>query len=572
MGFRSFIFLCCAAVVLLACGGISEDSPDRSGDSGLDSMRRVWADLYLDAEHDSLVRITYPFLEKSLACGDSMGVLLSCANAAQSFLFMDRTDSARRYMDMAGRYVAACREPRLMAMLNNLEGIYAVKFELNYPKALECFHQMCSIAGKEGEIEPYILALTNIVSVFYLMNDRHGIDYALKALEAYPSLPDIGSVKYLYEAQILLSLARMYYLEGDAPRAMSYLSGADSLVHGYDFRPIIPSVSLLYADLYYMTGDFPRADSCFRSALSGAKEEDSGMITTVCLDYGRFMEASGREEEAIGLYEEGLQYSQSHDNLIFRSELLRRLADLCARTGDGRGSLAYTSEYHRYEDSLEIRKREQEFSALRLSYQNMEYRNAMQAKDLELANARHRSAVFRAVAGIVLLLSAFLLVLYRNQKKMYRMLVSRHQEALKRFRGSEALSRNDRKEDTEREIFLKVEGLMRDRKLYRSKDMGLDRLAELLESNRTYVSKAVNKYSGMSFSSYLNMYRINEATAVISDPSRNVLLKQLADDLGYNSVTVFSKAFQKETGLTPSRYRKEILDRGLPMSKKEDDL
>lgn len=304
-----------------------------------------------------------------------------------------------------------------MAMLNNLEGIYAVKFELNYPKALECFHQMCSIAEEEGETEPYILALTNIVSVFYLMNDRHGIDYALKALEVYPSLPDKGDVNYLYKAQIFLSLARMYYLEGDAPRAMSYLSGADSLVNEYDFRPIIPSVSLLYADLYYMTGDAPRADSCFRKALSGAKEEDSGMITTVCLDYGRFMEASGRDGDAIALYEEGLQYSQSHDNLIFRSELLKRLA-------------------------------------------------------------------------------------------------------------------------------------------------------ELLDTNRTYVSKAVNKYSGMSFSSYLNMYRINEATAVISDPSRSVLLKQLADDLGYNSVTVFSKAFQKETGLMPSRYRKEIMDGG----KKEDDL
>lgn len=564
----SVIAAICAAAVLASCGGTSADTSGQSIDPELDSMRSIWAGLYLDAEHDSLVRITYPFLEKSLARGDSMAVLLSCANAAQSFLFMDRTDSARRYMDMAGRYVAACKEPRLMAMLNNLEGIYAVKFELNYPKALECFHQMCSIAGEEGETEPYILALTNIVSVFYLMNDRHGIDYALKALEVYPSLPDNGDVNYLYKAQIFLSLARMYYLEGDAPRAMSYLSGADSLVNEYDFRPIIPSVSLLYADLYYMTGDAPRADSCFRKALSGAKEEDSGMITTVCLDYGRFMEASGRDGDAIALYEEGLQYSQSHDNLIFRSELLKRLADLCARTGNERSSLAYSSEYHRYEDSLEIRKREQEFSALRLSYQNMEYRNAMQAKDLELANARHRSSVFRAVAGIVLLLAVFLLVLYRNQKKMYKLLVSRHQEAMKRFRGSEALSRNDRKEDTEKEIYLQVEALMRDRKLYRNKDMGLDRLAELLDTNRTYVSKAVNKYSGMSFSSYLNMYRINEATAVISDPSRNVLLKQLADDLGYNSVTVFSKAFQKETGLTPSRYRKEIMDGG----KKEDDL
>ena len=37
-----------------------------------------------------------------------------------------------------------------------------------------------------------------------------------------------------------------------------------------------------------------------------------------------------------------------------------------------------------------------------------------------------------------------------------------------------------------------------------------------------------------------------------------MLFKQLADDIGYNSVTVFSKAFQRETGCTPSIYRKEV--------------
>lgn len=91
------------------------------------------------------------------------------------------------------------------------------------------------------------------------------------------------------------------------------------------------------------------------------------------------------------------------------------------------------------------------------------------------------------------------------------------------------------------------------------KDLTLDKLAEKLQTNRTYLSKAINTYAGMSFSSYVNMYRINEATRIISDPARDVLFKKLADDIGFNSVPVFSSVFQKETGLLPSNYRKEVL-------------
>lgn len=48
----------------------------------------------------------------------------------------------------------------------------------------------------------------------------------------------------------------------------------------------------------------------------------------------------------------------------------------------------------------------------------------------------------------------------------------------------------------------------------------------------------------------------------MSDPelSVTVSLKQLADDVGYNNIQTFFKAFKRETGVTPGNYKKELLN------------
>ena len=113
--------------------------------------------------------------------------------------------------------------------------------------------------------------------------------------------------------------------------------------------------------------------------------------------------------------------------------------------------------------------------------------------------------------------------------------------------------------DMER-LYLRMEDLMKSG-AYRDKSLSLEKLAAMLDSNRTYVSNTVNQMAGCSFFQYLDSYRIKEASRVLSDPelSADVSLKALADDVGYSSPQVFHKAFKKETGVTPGFYRAEAL-------------
>lgn len=143
---------------------------------------------------------------------------------------------------------------------------------------------------------------------------------------------------------------------------------------------------------------------------------------------------------------------------------------------------------------------------------------------------------------------------------MYRELVKKHQEYIARLDMKDMKSKSDTSEgdNAERELFNRIEDLMRKNRIYRSKTLTLETLAEKLGTNRTYCSRAINTFAGMSFNRYLDTFRIEEATRIISDSGKDILFKQLASDVGYNSVTVFSKAFQRETGCTPYIYRKEV--------------
>lgn len=111
--------------------------------------------------------------------------------------------------------------------------------------------------------------------------------------------------------------------------------------------------------------------------------------------------------------------------------------------------------------------------------------------------------------------------------------------------------------DINKDIFDRIEDLMKTDKLYTDKELTLEKVANRLNTNRSYVSRAINKYSGQGFFNYINTYRINEATRILSES--DIPLKQLCDDVGFLSTSTFYRAFQKETGCSPSRYRSELL-------------
>lgn len=559
-------------IITVPCYVSCVGNDGRASGSGarLDSMRTLWRELNLRAEYDSLIGATVPFMEESRSNGDSLSFLYACTYLAQSYMYKENLDSLRRYLDMVSAYGTMMQDYRLEAMVDNLWGIYSLKSGLDYSSALVHFKQMYESSLQAEDEIAQLVALTNIVNIFYIKSDGYGLDYAMKAARLASTIEtrDDAALSF-YKALAELSMSQMLYLNGDTEGAAACLETMDSLSVRSGSTSLTAMSDLLHADICVRRGLVAEARMHYCDALSRDGVEP-GIISLVYLNYGRFCEENGDVREAVQLYREGMNVSYLHGNMMFRSELLRRLSRLYCSLGDSSKAFYCLRHFSDHLDSISVRDTEKEFNALLLSYQDMEHRNEMQAKELALFKARRKMSIALMVIALVIMLSVSLMVIYYRQRKMYKVLVSQHQSFIQRFNMGMASPGHDEtssprtaehpvRDTGDRELFAKVERLMREEEVFRMKDLTLDKLAEKLQTNRTYLSKAINTYAGMSFSSYVNMYRINEATRIISDPARDVLFKKLADDIGFNSVPVFSSVFQKETGLLPSNYRKEVL-------------
>ncbi|MFP3835477.1 helix-turn-helix domain-containing protein [Chryseobacterium sp. SIMBA_028] len=98
------------------------------------------------------------------------------------------------------------------------------------------------------------------------------------------------------------------------------------------------------------------------------------------------------------------------------------------------------------------------------------------------------------------------------------------------------------------------------KKLFLEKGITLSSLAKEINTNRSYLSIAVNSHKAKNFTAYLNDLRVNYAIAQITEDSklRSYKISGIADELGYNNEQAFCIAFKKKTGTTVSAFIKEI--------------
>lgn len=70
----------------------------------------------------------------------------------------------------------------------------------------------------------------------------------------------------------------------------------------------------------------------------------------------------------------------------------------------------------------------------------------------------------------------------------------------------------------------------------------------------SYITKIFRMHKGISPSEYLTNYRVEMSKKIMLEQP-DILLKEVAEKVGYNDQHYFSKIFKKETGMWPTEYR-----------------
>lgn len=85
-------------------------------------------------------------------------------------------------------------------------------------------------------------------------------------------------------------------------------------------------------------------------------------------------------------------------------------------------------------------------------------------------------------------------------------------------------------------------------------DISLEQLADQMHFHSTYVSRIFTEVIGMSFTRYVQYYRIEQAKKKLK--LTNLKVSEIAEEVGYANLTYFSRVFKKITHYTPNEYRK----------------
>ena len=101
--------------------------------------------------------------------------------------------------------------------------------------------------------------------------------------------------------------------------------------------------------------------------------------------------------------------------------------------------------------------------------------------------------------------------------------------------------------------------VMKEKRLYRDADLTLHSLAETLGVTPHQLSWVINDLMGLSFSSLVNGWRIEEVKRFLAESDANgPSILQSAMESGFNSKAAFNRAFKVQTGMTPSEYKKKL--------------
>ncbi|MDC8004207.1 helix-turn-helix transcriptional regulator [Aureisphaera galaxeae] len=91
--------------------------------------------------------------------------------------------------------------------------------------------------------------------------------------------------------------------------------------------------------------------------------------------------------------------------------------------------------------------------------------------------------------------------------------------------------------------------------IHKNPNLTLSDVANLLNTNRNIISKAINQEFDMNFNDFVNKKRAEAVIKMLQEGAHtsNTLLG-IALDCGFNSKTTFNRAFKKHTTLTPKQY------------------
>lgn len=526
-------------------------------------------------ELDSALHYARNIYRVGKARADIKLAMIGCAHIGQVFLMTDMYDSAKYYLSKGYQYWHKLKAERKklsnykpVYMIMNSMAIISANADMNYEQAAEYLIEGLNVARSNGMDSDYAVMGHNLGIVFFIRQNPAGMKYCEEVYQDGLLRNDRFMIYAGAQGR-----AMMFILKEQYKKANESLKEADKYLDGPPTMTLLNLHAVTEAGL----GNDKNAEEYFLKAMDLLPESVVTDVAYLYLTYGQFLKKQGRFHEAAEMLSKGLEMSKAKNNHVFTYRLYLELSDIEQRTGNIDKSLEYYKLYHQESDSVFNIKRERAVNDLTMRYEEERYRSSLQEREILLMKKTRNIQVIVFILLIIIIVLGVLYLMYRHKDKLYVRIVKQYQQSAERegklndeiARLKEIISIGSNKPDADhgstalsadknRELFSRLEELMKKDKIYHEPNLTRERVAELVGTNRTYLSTVINEQTGKSFIQYVNDYRIDEAVLILSNPNNDVLMKALTVEIGFSSPTTFYKFFREKVGMTPAKYKEKV--------------
>jgi len=461
--------------------------------------------------------------------------------------------------------------------------------------ALFLFNIFVNIPVKNNDIEHQkrlIEALNRISIIYYHSSDyKNSYDYLIRALHfcekynynSYLSkiYINIGNIYYQYKK---LDLTKQYYskalpLTQDSASIVALYSnlGAVELEAGnldsayyyltkslqiskrnQDF--LLPDILNNKASLFQRKFLYDSAYYYYHTALNVARKNHKYAREAQNLsDLGRLFFELNKLDSALFYIDLSNKVAEEYSFIKLLTENYLTLSKIEESKGRKEVALEYYKKYTELKDSILSVEKFADINQLQRSYElsktNKQIEELVVQKQMQIM-------IWRITLVILVIVSVALLLLFFQNKRLnkaYKTLFDKNIKILELRKSShsqpEKYQRSALTNEMQDELLLKITALMEDKAIYCAQDFSLDRLAELVQSNATYVSQVINTEFKKNFRSFLNDYRIEEAQRLFSELDLSkYTIEAIAHEVGFKSPAAFRSTFKEITGVSPKFY------------------
>lgn len=140
-----------------------------------------------------------------------------------------------------------------------------------------------------------------------------------------------------------------------------------------------------------------------------------------------------------------------------------------------------------------------------------------------------------------------------DKKKKYTTNIT--EEPLLSNNSETVYQENNTENEKDKALYDKIITFFENQKPYQDSEFNIKKLAEFVDSNSTYVSKALNKIGNKKFNQLVNEYRINQVLDELENQMHHrFTLEHIYKEAGFSQQSTFNRIFKEKTGVTPSEY------------------